>query len=55
MGPAARTVFELLKEQFTSAPILKLPDSARPFVVEVDAPEVELGGVLSQYYGDPRK
>lgn len=40
-----------LKERFTSAPVLKLPDPTKPFVVEVDASEVGLGEVLSQYYG----
>lgn len=35
--------------------MLKLPDPAKQFIVEVDVSEVGLGGVLSQYYGDPHK
>lgn len=40
--------FQVLKEQFTSAPILQIPDPALQFVVEVDALNVRLGSVLSQ-------
>lgn len=53
--PDAKTVFQRLKGLFTTAPLLKLPHPAKQFIMEVDAPEVGLGGVLSQYYGDPRK
>ncbi len=44
----ANQAFELLKRRFTSAPILTLPDSELPFVVEVDASDVGVGAVLSQ-------
>lgn len=53
--PDDRTAFQRLKGLFTTAAVLKFPDPAKPFVVEVDASEIGLGGVLSQYYGDPRK
>lgn len=33
-------------------PVLKLPNSNRPFVVQTDASGVGLGVVLMQYYGD---
>jgi hypothetical protein len=41
--------FETLKSMFTTAPILAHPDPSRPFVVETDASDYALGGVLSQY------
>lgn len=44
-----KVAFTWLKELFTSAPVLKLPDPAKPFVVEVDASVVGLGAVQSQY------
>lgn len=35
--PQADAVFKLLKERFTSAPILTQPDPSRQFILEVDA------------------
>lgn len=49
---AAETAFPSLKERFTTAPILVLPDSGRPFVVEVDASDLRVGAVLSQRAAD---
>ena len=46
--PAAEAAFSSLKERFSSAPILILPDPSRQFVVEVDASDVGVGAVLSQ-------
>uniref|UniRef100_A0A803K1K2 Gypsy retrotransposon integrase-like protein 1 n=1 Tax=Xenopus tropicalis TaxID=8364 RepID=A0A803K1K2_XENTR len=46
--PEAVQAFETLKKEFSSAPILRPPDSALPFIVEVDASEVGAGAVLSQ-------
>ncbi|XP_057712509.1 uncharacterized protein LOC130929420 [Corythoichthys intestinalis] len=40
--------FDLLKNRFTSAPILSLPDPAHQFILEVDASDVGVGAVLSQ-------
>ena len=45
---AAQKTFEDLKQRFCTAPILTLPDPALPFVVEVDASDSGVGGVLSQ-------
>ncbi len=44
----AQTAFESLKSRFSSAPILNTPDPSCQFIVEVDASEVGVGGVLSQ-------
>lgn len=44
----ADQAFNKLKRLFTSAPILNLPDSELPFVLEVDASDVGVGAVLSQ-------
>ncbi len=44
----AQTAFDSLKSRFSSAPILTTPDPSRQFIVEVDASEVGVGGVLSQ-------
>ncbi len=44
----AQTAFESLKIRFSSAPILTTPDPSHQFIVEVDASEVGVGGVLSQ-------
>ncbi|WP_353802541.1 ribonuclease H family protein, partial [Shigella sonnei] len=45
---SAQGAFDLLKERFTSAPILVTPDVTRQFIVEVDASEVGVGAILSQ-------
>ena len=47
-SPTADSAFQTLKERFTSAPILQVPDPERQFVVEVDASDVGVGAVLSQ-------
>lgn len=41
-----------LKERFTTAPILVLPDVSRQFVAEVDASDLGVGAVLSQRAAD---
>ena len=42
------TAFDLLKEKVTSAPILALPNSSKPFCIEVDSLDFTTGAVLSQ-------
>ena len=47
-SPEASAAFSRLKHLFTSAPVLKHPDSSLQFVVEVDASDTGAGAVLSQ-------
>lgn len=46
--PQADIAFQRLRERFTSAPILTISDPQRQFMVEVDASNEGIGGVLSQ-------
>lgn len=46
--PEADKSFWKLKEWFTSAPILQIPDYTRHFMVKVDASDVGIGVVLSE-------
>ena len=51
----AAAAFQALKARFTSAPILRMPDPARQYVVEVDASDIGVGAVLSQRAADDQK
>lgn len=44
-----------LKVLFTSPPILIHPDPEKPFIVELDASDVGVGGVLSKRSGTASK
>ncbi|KAF7642148.1 hypothetical protein LDENG_00263700 [Lucifuga dentata] len=48
-SPSAEAAFNTLKQRFTSAPVLVLPDPTRQFLVEVDASDVGVGTILSQH------
>ena len=48
--PACQTAFENLKSQFSTAPILRHPDTSKPFIVETDASDFAIGGILSQEF-----
>uniref|UniRef100_A0A8C6LTI7 Gypsy retrotransposon integrase-like protein 1 n=1 Tax=Nothobranchius furzeri TaxID=105023 RepID=A0A8C6LTI7_NOTFU len=54
LTPDAVRAFQHLVARFTSAPILRHPDHAVPFVVEVDASDVGAGAILSQAGPDDR-
>ena len=51
-GPDQQKAFDELKLEFTEGRILAHPDTSKSFVLETDASDVALGGVLSQYHGD---
>lgn len=40
--------FQLLKKSLVSAPVLSLPNFAKPFVIETDASEIGIGAILQQ-------
>ena len=46
--PAQQTAFEALKEAFTTAPILRIPDDVNPFRLSTDASDFATDAVLSQ-------
>ncbi|GBE77221.1 Transposon Tf2-6 polyprotein [Sparassis crispa] len=43
-----QTAFDTLKQRFSTAPVLLLPDKAKPFIVESDASKFATGAVLRQ-------
>ena len=47
-NPDCQEAFENLQSQFSSAPILRHPDTSKPFIVEADASDFAIGGILSQ-------
>jgi hypothetical protein len=42
------TAFQLLKNKLVEAPVLKLPDFSKPFVIDTDACDTGVGAVLQQ-------
>ena len=49
-----QSAFELVKEAFRSSSVLAHPDEELPFVLETDASDFAVGGVLSQLHNDGR-
>lgn len=45
---AQNQAFETLKTSFTTAPILKIANPYKPFILECDCSDFALGAVLSQ-------
>ena len=46
--PECTSTFNLLKEKFTSSPILRFFDFSKPCILETDASDFALGAILSQ-------
>jgi hypothetical protein len=49
---ACQTVFDTLKQQFASSPILVIPDPTKPYCIECNASDYATGAILSQQSGD---
>jgi hypothetical protein len=47
-GGNEQRAFERFKEAFSSAPVLRIPDQRKPFILETDASKVATGGTLWQ-------
>jgi hypothetical protein len=47
-----QTVFETLKERFSTAPVLTMPDTTKPFILETDASKWAIGATLLQKQED---
>jgi hypothetical protein len=45
---SAQVAFDSLKNAFSSAPILVFPDTSKPFILETDASDFAVAGVISQ-------
>ena len=45
---ACQSSFDQLRQCLTSAPVLAYPDFQRPFILDTDASDIGIGGVLSQ-------
>jgi RNase H-like domain found in reverse transcriptase len=44
--------FDAMKTSFTTAPVLKLPDPTKPYVMKTDASTSGIGAVLEQEHDD---
>jgi hypothetical protein len=51
-GPAQGNAFKLLKDLFSSYPVLRNPDPTKPYRLDTDASQYAVGAVLSQQYPD---
>ena len=53
-GDAQQHAFDTLRDLLTKAPILRLPDFSKPFIVQTDASDSGIGCILLQEYDDGR-
>jgi len=49
-----RSAFQLLKDLFTSYPVLRNSDSSKCYIVDTDASQFAIGATISQDYKDGR-
>ncbi len=47
--------FNDIREAMTHAPVLRMPDLSQPFVLQTDASDIGLGGVLSQRHAETKE
>ena len=52
--PAQEHAFQLLKQLFTSYPVLRNPDPDKPYILDTDASKFAVGATISQDYADGR-
>ena len=53
-GRPEQQAWERIRDALISTPVLQLPDWNKPFIVQTDASDVAIGGVLMQQQGDDR-
>ena len=53
-GDAQQHAFDTLRDLLTRAPILRLPDFSKPFIIQTDASDTGIGCILLQEYDDGR-
>jgi hypothetical protein len=51
-GPTQENTFKLLKNLFSSYPVLRNPDPTKPYKLDTDTSQYAIGAVLSQQYPD---
>ena len=49
-GQQEQKAFEEIKHMITSAPVLSVADTTKPFIISCDASQHSLGGVLAQEF-----
>ena len=53
--PETNQSFENLKKRFTEEPVLRMPDTTRPFQIECDTSKYALGAILTQIDDEGRR
>jgi len=51
MGPEQQNAFKQLQDAMTTAPVLAIADSRKPYIVATDASDHAIGAVLMQDFG----
>ena len=53
-GRPEQQAWEQIRDALITTPVLQLPDWSKPFIVQTDASDVAIGGVLMQQHGEDR-